>query len=82
MSKFRVVLVDLSKFVLPHADVFHALSFYIRFLFHGQGVEFAHGLMGERMFCLFSVLQETSGTSVEHASVKFFGRVRLVTVSV
>ena len=31
MSEFWVVLVDLSKFVFPHADVIHDLSFYIRY---------------------------------------------------
>ena len=82
MSDFRVVLVDLSKFVFPHTDVFHALFLYIRFHFHGQSVEFAHGLIGERMFRLFSVVPKTWGTSVEHPSVKFVGGVCLVTVSV
>ena len=78
VSEIRVILVDLSKFVFPHTDVFLALFFYIRFLFHGQGVEFDHGLVGERMFGLFSVLRKTSGTSVEHTSGKFVGGVTVL----
>ena len=82
MSKFWVIWVGLSKFVSQHTDIFHALSFFTRFLSHGQSLEFAHRLVCKRMFRLFSVFWKTLGTSVEQASMKFIAGVFLVTVSV